>query len=509
MRPARGIAARFRFDDTRLGIHPRLLPARTEGARRARLFDLLVRPAERLAQHLLGVLADGRRLGRHRHLLTDELDRRRQHVGTDRFLGQQRHAVLELRVVEQRLGRVRHHDRRVVLEPEGEPFLRRPLLELVAQDRCAARCCRRVVAVLRAGPLLEEVFAADAGAEVLPELALTRHEQHEPVGRFVEVVTHARFHAGRARRASFEVVGFVAGDLRFGPFVRAPGLAAQPVDCGGRVGLRELQLATFAGFTRAQHAGEQAERAEHRTGVDADRHVLGHVCEPVVVDLGTDDAGPHVVRDAVARHVAVRTGHAVAGDRAEHDLRIDLLQLVEPEPAACESARSHRLDDCVGILHQLEERFLAGVGAEVEHDALLAAADVQEQQRDAFDDRPRHAAAVVALRRFDLDHVGAEIGKVRGEVARTEHRHFDDAQAREWSRSFLRHARTFAHATAARPSGAPSISRRAGVAWCCRRCRSCRVRSRQRGRSGACRRSPGGRGSGDRPTAVCTHRGLP
>ena len=84
---------------------------------------------------------------------------------------------------------------------------------------------------------------------------------------------------------------------------------------------------------------------------------------------------------------------------------------------------------------ELEERLAALVGAQVEHDAALAPADVEEQQRDALDDRPRHPAAVVALRRLDLDDVGAEVGEVRGEVARAEHRHLDDAQTGERSRT--------------------------------------------------------------------------
>ncbi len=167
--------------------------------------------------------------------------------------------------------------------------------------------------------------------------------------------------------------------------------------------------------------------------------MLGHVHEAFVVELGLYDAGPRVVRDAVTRHVAVRTGHAVAGDRAEHDARIDLLEVVEAEAAAREPAGPHRLDHGVGVADELEERVPSHVGAEVEHDALLAPADVQEQQRDAFDDRPRHTPAVVAGRRLDLDDVGAEVGEMRGEVAGPEHRDFDDTQARERCGTLRRH----------------------------------------------------------------------
>ena len=67
------------------------------------------------------------------------------------------------------------------------------------------------------------------------------------VGR-VELVAHAVLHAGGAGCAALEAVGFVAGDLRLGAFVRAPRLAAEPVDRGGGVGLRDLQLTPLARF---------------------------------------------------------------------------------------------------------------------------------------------------------------------------------------------------------------------------------------------------------------------
>jgi len=312
-----------------------------------------------------------------------------------------------------------------------------------------------------------------------------------------------------ARRAALEVVGLVAGDLRLRPLVRAPRLVAKPVDRGCGIRLRDLELATLARLPGAQHPGEQSQRTEDRARVDPDRHVLRHVDEAVVVDLGLDDSGPRVVRDAVARHVAIRTGHAVAGDRAEHDARIHLAQRVESEAAAIEASGTHCLDDGVGIAHELEERLASDLGAEVENDALLAPADVQEEERDAFDDRPRHTPAVVTLRRFDLDDVGAEIGEVGREVARPEHRNLDDAQAGERSRSFGGHGRANYPADFRSCLGsltsAPASARAAGAAGC-RRCRSCPARSRRCGRAAARRRvrpSPTPRTS---PTAGGTPR---
>ena len=96
-----------------------------------------------------------------------------------------------------------------------------------------------------------------------------------------------------------------------------------------------------------------------------------------------------------------------------------------------EPAGAHGLDDGVGAAHQLEEDLAALLGAQVEGDRPLAAADVEVHQRRALDDRPGHLADVVAGGRLDLDDVGAEVGERRGDRARSEHRALDDADAAE------------------------------------------------------------------------------
>src|SRR5690606_41687703 len=53
--------------------------------------------------------------------------------------------------------------------------------------------------LFRSGPPLEHVHPIDARAEVLPELLLGGHEQHEAVGGLVDLVADALFHAGGAR----------------------------------------------------------------------------------------------------------------------------------------------------------------------------------------------------------------------------------------------------------------------------------------------------------------------
>ena len=135
----------------------------------------------------------------------------------------------------------------------------------------------------------------------------------------------------------------------------------------------------------------------------------------------------------MAGQVAVRTGRAVARDRAQHDPRVDLAQLLEAEAAPGEPAGTHRLDHDVRLAHQVEEQLDALLGPQVDHDAALPPVHVEVHQRDALDDRPGHPAHVVALRRLDLDHLGPEVGQRGGDRGGTEHRDLDDPHAREQS----------------------------------------------------------------------------
>ena len=171
--------------------------------------------------------------------------------------------------------------------------------------------------------------------------------------------------------------------------------------------------------------------------MDADAGVAGEVGEAVVIGLDRDLAGPRVVGDAVAGHVAVGAGGAVTRDAAEHDGRVYLLHFLERKAALSECAGAHGLDDAVGALDHVEVDLDAFGLAEVEGDRLLAPIDVQRQERvlavavARLHDRPGHLAAVVALGRFDLDDLGAEISEQPAELGRAEHRALDYAYASE------------------------------------------------------------------------------
>src|SRR4029450_5489436 len=159
-------------------------------------------------------------------------------------------------------------------------------------------------------------------------------EQHEAVRRRVDLVAHAVAHARRARGPTLEVVGRVARDLALRTLVRLPRLAAVPVHGRGRVRLGDLHAAALARLAGSDDPGQDAERAEQRARVDAHRRVLGDIGEPLLVDARVHQAGPGVVGDAVAGHVLVRAGHAVARDGDEHERGVHLAQRLVAHAAA-------------------------------------------------------------------------------------------------------------------------------------------------------------------------------
>ena len=128
---------------------------------------------------------------------------------------------------------------------------------------------------------------------------------------------------------------------------------------------------------------------------------------------------------AEARLVAVAAVLAPARDAHDHQLGIERVQLGRaqgPCPPARPAGNSTRI---CRRLRELAHDGAAGVGAQVERHALLVAAIDLPRRLDALD-APR--AQRVALRRLDLDHLGAEIGELqRQDVAGDEARQVDDA----------------------------------------------------------------------------------
>src|SRR5690606_1494906 len=146
-----------------------------------------------------------------------------------------------------------------------------------------------------------------ADAEVLPELALRGHEQHDAVARAVVLVAHRLGHAVVAHRPPRPAaVAVVAGDLVLRALVRLVAFDAVPVERRRGVALRDLEATRLAGGAGADDRRADAERGVQRAGVDADRRVARDRRLAVGVERRARGAGPRVVGDAVTRHVAIR-----------------------------------------------------------------------------------------------------------------------------------------------------------------------------------------------------------
>src|SRR5439155_23126632 len=114
--------------------------------------------------------------------------------------------------------------------------------------------------------------------------------------------------------------------------------------------------------------------------------------DTLVVVGGWDESGPRVEGDPVRGEISVRSGHAVARDRAEDDPLVHAPKLFVPEAPSLECAGTHRLDDGVSAANQVEVDLDRFAVAQIERDTALAPVYVEVQQGLAFDDRPRHPA---------------------------------------------------------------------------------------------------------------------
>ena len=162
-------------------------------------------------------------------------------------------------------------------------------------------------------------------------------------------------------------------------------------------------------------------------------------------------------RRAVALEVAVRPAQPEAREARHHEPRVQLRQRVPAAEEAVDDARGVVLDVRVGNAHEVEEQLAAGLAAQVEGDALVAARGVVEgvaavpealadvaageaRAHRALRLLPRHVADVAAggrevLDRLDLDHLGAEVGEhERAGRPRPHDCLREDAQPREGAR---------------------------------------------------------------------------
>ncbi len=178
-----------------------------------------------------------------------------------------------------------------------------------------------------------------------------------------------------------------------------------------------------------QHRAEGAEDAAHdidHRGAGAQRPAAGpgHVGEPT-----------HHLHDLVERRPLLIGSGQEALQRTVDEARVDLLQMRRPQLALGHRARREVLDQDVGRLQQLDEDRPALRCIGVEREALLVAVEVTEEAGT----EAAQLACAVAVHRFDLDHLGAEIGQDHA-AGRPENgvREFDDANALERRESWRR-----------------------------------------------------------------------
>src|SRR6185295_467692 len=116
-------------------------------------------------------------------------------------------------------------------------------------------------------------------------------------------------------------------------------------------------------------------------------------------------------------------------DRAHHDLRIDLVDLLPGEAEAIEHAGAEILHDDVALLQQIDEHLLAFGALHVHGDRALVAVEHREVEAVGLRHVAQLAARRVAHRILELDHVGAHpreqlrAGRARLHVRHVENPH--------------------------------------------------------------------------------------
>ena len=272
---------------------------------------------------------------------------------------------------------------------------------------------RRPVVGLQVGP-------ADDVADLVPELRLERADRHVPaVGRAVDPV--ARLPAGKQVAAARPHLPFERDGRQRLHVMREHAFAHRDVD-----------VASDARALRIEQRRENAHRRNDGAAEDV-RHleVRDHGVAVGRTDL-LGQAGEAVVVQVVAGEIAIRTGLAVARDRAVDDGRIHGLHGFVADPEPVDDAGTEALDHDVRRPREFEEQLDAIGLLEVQRHAALVAIDREEHRRDRAFGRAERAGVVARAGVLDLDDVGAEIGEVqRAHRTGQQAREVQDAHAGE------------------------------------------------------------------------------
>ena len=274
---------------------------------------------------------------------------------------------------------------------------------------------------------------ADALRERGPD-GLLDHDV-EPVVRAVRLavnrvaeLTAARVVA-RARHLSHAPIG---GHRIFGQIAARQPLVIAELDAAKvhhAVHHRHLDVLADARALGLPERREQADRemqprsrvADLRAGDE--RRTVGHA--------GGAHRAAHGLRDVlVGLEIGVRPARSEALDRAQHDLRVDLADLLPRKAEAVEHARSEILHDDVALLEEVDEHLLALGRLHVHGDRALVAVEHREVKAVGLRHVAQLAARRVSLRILELDHVGAHPGEqLRAGWPSLDVRHVEDAYA--------------------------------------------------------------------------------
>ena len=192
----------------------------------------------------------------------------------------------------------------------------------------------------------------------------------------------------------------------------------------------EIEAGADVGDGERDAIGRAVLRAGHRHQA---RHRLDHEIEAAALGVGP--------------------GLAEARDRAQDQPRIARVQRAPSRrPSLSMHAGTEILQHHVGAVDQVPEDLEVGGALRSSTDAALVAVPQHEGRALALDEG-RRAADRIALRAFDLDHVGAHVGELHAaERTRQMRRQVEDHQPVERAHaiyspnSFLRSASVFSHA---------------------------------------------------------------
>ena len=254
---------------------------------------------------------------------------------------------------------------------------------------------------------------AEALVDRLPDPLELAHHDDLPVGRGDDL---ARV---RAQVGGTGVTGAGSGSA---PLGAGPGggdlVRREVVAHGHRVEHRDVDVLAEPGRIAQAQRGEHpddavqtGDRVGHR---DLDVDVLGAGGDPAA----GGHAGLRMDHPGVRRTVTLRALLPEPRDRQHHEAWVDLHEVVVGEAEAGHDAGPEVLGDDVGPGGEPPHHVPALRRRQVDRDRALAGVLLAEVRAlRPLPELPRH----VALRRLDLDHVGAEVGEQPAGVRAGEH----------------------------------------------------------------------------------------